>query len=62
MTRAVRPDPGPVDLYQHIERQAWTSVPAFVIAFVLVLLPGSFWGRPRPTRAIPVSSSPPSSA
>jgi NhaC family Na+:H+ antiporter len=35
-----------VDLYQHIKRQAWTSVPAFVIAFVLMLLLGLFWGAP----------------
>jgi NhaC family Na+:H+ antiporter len=37
-----------VDIYQHIRRQAWTSVPAFVIAFVLMLLLGLFWG-PTPT-------------
>jgi NhaC family Na+:H+ antiporter len=35
-----------VDLYQHIKRQAWTSVPAFAIAFVLMLLLGLFWGPP----------------
>ncbi|MEV4178041.1 Na+/H+ antiporter NhaC [Nonomuraea sp. NPDC049709] len=29
-----------VDLYQHIKRQAWTSVPAFVLGFVLFLLLG----------------------
>lgn len=28
----------------------------------LALLPGLFWGRPRPTWVIPVSSSPPSPA
>jgi NhaC family Na+:H+ antiporter len=33
-----------VDLYQHIKRQAWTSVPAFAIAFVLLLMLSLFWG------------------
>jgi Na+:H+ antiporter, NhaC family len=33
-----------VDVYEHIKRQAWTSVPAFTIAFVLLLLIGLFWG------------------
>jgi NhaC family Na+:H+ antiporter len=29
-----------VDVYQHIKRQVWTSVPAFVIAFVVFLILG----------------------
>ena len=29
-----------VDVYQHIRRQVWTSVPAFVIAFVVFLILG----------------------
>src|SRR5688572_107116 len=29
-----------VDVYEHIKRQAWTSVPAFVIAFVALLVIG----------------------
>ncbi|NUR89376.1 MAG: Na+/H+ antiporter NhaC [Nonomuraea sp.] len=29
-----------VDVYQHIKRQAWTSVPAFLIGFVLFLVLG----------------------
>jgi NhaC family Na+:H+ antiporter len=33
-----------VDVYEHIKRQAWTSVPAFLIGFVLFLLIGLFWG------------------
>ncbi|TQM37224.1 Na+/H+ antiporter NhaC [Pseudonocardia cypriaca] len=33
-----------VDVYEHIKRQAWTSVPAFGIGFVLFLLIGLFWG------------------
>ncbi|PRX47412.1 transporter (NhaC family) [Nonomuraea fuscirosea] len=33
-----------VNVYEHIKRQAWTSIPAFVIAFVLFLLIGWFWG------------------
>jgi NhaC family Na+:H+ antiporter len=33
-----------VDVYEHIKRQAWTSVPAFVIGFVLFGLIGLFWG------------------
>ncbi|WP_214402680.1 Na+/H+ antiporter NhaC [Pseudonocardia lacus] len=33
-----------VDVYEHIKRQAWTSVPAFVLGFVLFLLVGFFWG------------------
>ncbi|TWF82162.1 hypothetical protein FHX44_118107 [Pseudonocardia hierapolitana] len=32
------------------------------LQLALVSSPGSFWGRPRPTWAIPVSSSPPSPA
>jgi NhaC family Na+:H+ antiporter len=35
-----------VDVYEHIKRQAWTSVPAFGIGFVLFLLIGLFWGPP----------------
>jgi NhaC family Na+:H+ antiporter len=33
-----------VDVHEHIKRQAWTSVPAFLIGFVLFLLVGLFWG------------------
>ncbi|MCO1658488.1 Na+/H+ antiporter NhaC [Pseudonocardia humida] len=33
-----------VDVYRHIKRQAWTSVPAFLIGFVLFGLIGLFWG------------------
>ncbi|TMR17657.1 Na+/H+ antiporter NhaC [Nonomuraea turkmeniaca] len=33
-----------VNVYDHIKRQAWTSIPAFVIAFVLFLLIGWVWG------------------
>jgi Na+:H+ antiporter, NhaC family len=33
-----------VDVYAHIRRQAWTSVPAFLIGFVLFLMIGLFWG------------------
>ncbi len=33
-----------VDVYEHIKRQAWTSVPAFLIGFVLFLMIGLFWG------------------
>jgi NhaC family Na+:H+ antiporter len=33
-----------VDIYAHIKRQAWTSVPAFVIAFVLFLGLGLWFG------------------
>jgi NhaC family Na+:H+ antiporter len=29
-----------VDVYEHIKRQAWTSIPAFVIAFVVFLVLG----------------------
>ncbi len=29
-----------VDVYQHIKRQVWTSIPAFVIAFVVFLILG----------------------
>jgi NhaC family Na+:H+ antiporter len=29
-----------VDVYEHVKRQAWTSVPAFVIAFVVFLIIG----------------------
>ncbi|WP_281689397.1 Na+/H+ antiporter NhaC family protein [Pseudonocardia thermophila] len=36
-----------VDLYAHIRRQAWTSVPAFVIAFVLFLGLGLWFGPDR---------------
>ncbi|MGH3585460.1 MAG: Na+/H+ antiporter NhaC family protein, partial [Pseudonocardia sp.] len=32
-----------VDVYEHIKRQAWTSIPAFVIGFVLFGLIGLFW-------------------
>ncbi len=39
-----------VDVYAHIKRQAWTSLPAFGIGFVLFLLIGLFWG-PAPTDA-----------
>jgi NhaC family Na+:H+ antiporter len=49
-----------VDVYEHIKRQAWTSVPAFVLGFVLFLLIGLFWGRCRPTPATPAASSAPS--
>ena len=31
---------GGVDVHEHIKRQAWTSVPAFVIAFVALLVIG----------------------
>ncbi|MCK2215271.1 Na+/H+ antiporter NhaC [Actinomadura sp. ATCC 31491] len=34
-----------VNVYEHIKRQAWTSVPAFVLAFALFLLIGLVWGR-----------------
>ncbi|AQZ69456.1 Malate Na(+) symporter [[Actinomadura] parvosata subsp. kistnae] len=33
-----------VNVYEHIKRQAWTSIPAFLIAFVLFLLIGWVWG------------------
>jgi Na+:H+ antiporter, NhaC family len=33
-----------VDVYAHIRRQAWTSIPAFLIGFVLFLMIGLFWG------------------
>ena len=33
-----------VPVHEHIKRQAWTSLPAFGIAFVLFLLLGLFWG------------------
>ncbi|MFE9747783.1 Na+/H+ antiporter NhaC [Saccharothrix saharensis] len=39
-----------VDVYQHIKRQAWTSLPAFGLAFILFGLIGLFWG-PSPTDA-----------
>jgi Na+:H+ antiporter, NhaC family len=39
-----------VDVYEHIKRQAWTSLPAFGLAFVLFGLIGLFWG-PAPTDA-----------
>jgi len=39
-----------VDVYEHIKRQVWTSLPAFGIAFVLFGLFGLFWG-PAPTDA-----------
>jgi Na+:H+ antiporter, NhaC family len=29
-----------VDVYEHVKRQAWTSVPAFAIAFVVLLIVG----------------------
>ena len=29
-----------VDVHEHIKRQAWTSIPAFVIAFVVLLIVG----------------------
>jgi Na+:H+ antiporter, NhaC family len=35
-----------VNIYEHIKRQAWTSVPAFAISIVLFLLIGLFWGPP----------------
>ena len=35
-----------VDVYEHIRRQAWTSIPAFVIAFVLFLVLGLVSGPP----------------
>jgi Na+:H+ antiporter, NhaC family len=44
-----------VDVYTHIKRQAWTSIPAFGIGFVLFLLIGLFWG-PAPTDAGDTSS------
>ncbi|RSM50898.1 Na+/H+ antiporter NhaC [Amycolatopsis balhimycina DSM 5908] len=43
------------NVYEHIKRQAWTSVPAFGIAFVLFGLIGLFWG-PAPTHAGDTSS------
>jgi Na+:H+ antiporter, NhaC family len=39
-----------VDVYEHIKRQAWTSLPAFGLAVVLFGLIGLFWG-PAPTDA-----------
>jgi NhaC family Na+:H+ antiporter len=39
-----------VDVYEHIKRQAWTSLPAFGLAFILFALIGLFWG-PAPTDA-----------
>jgi NhaC family Na+:H+ antiporter len=39
-----------VDIYAHIKRQAWTSIPAFVIAAVLFL--GIGWFGPRPAAEI----------
>ncbi|MEU4768788.1 Na+/H+ antiporter NhaC [Actinosynnema sp. NPDC023794] len=39
-----------VDVYEHIKRQAWTSLPAFGLAFTLFALIGLFWG-PAPTDA-----------
>jgi NhaC family Na+:H+ antiporter len=39
-----------VPVHEHIKRQAWTSLPAFGIGFVLFLLIGLFWG-PAPTDA-----------
>ncbi|MFB4268383.1 Na+/H+ antiporter NhaC [Nonomuraea sp. GTA35] len=33
-----------VNVYEHVKRQAWTSIPAFVVAFVLFLLIGQVWG------------------
>ena len=33
-----------VNVYEHIKRQAWTSIPAFAIGFVLFGMIGLFWG------------------
>ena len=44
-----------VDVYQHIKRQAWTSLPAFGLAFILFGLIGLFWG-PAPTDATDTAS------
>ncbi|MFJ6676207.1 Na+/H+ antiporter NhaC family protein [Actinosynnema sp. NPDC091369] len=44
-----------VDVYQHIKRQAWTSLPAFCLAFVLFGLISLFWG-PAPTDAADTAS------
>ncbi|ROO85853.1 transporter (NhaC family) [Actinocorallia herbida] len=38
------------DVYEHIKRQLWTSIPAFLIGFVLFLLIGFVWG-PAPTHS-----------
>ena len=48
-----------VDVYEHIKRQAWTSIPAFVVAFVVFLLlslsgPGTVT-TPSQVRARPTS-------
>jgi len=39
-----------VDVREHINRQAWTSIPAFIIAFALFLIIG--WARPPQTTAV----------
>jgi len=39
-----------VDVREHIKRQAWTSIPAFIIAFALFLIIG--WVRPPQTAAV----------
>jgi len=39
-----------VDVREHIKRQAWTSIPAFIIAFALFLVIG--WVRPPHTTAV----------
>src|SRR5262249_57574065 len=39
-----------VDVREHIKRQAWTSIPAFIIAFALFLVFG--WVRPPQTTAV----------
>src|SRR5262252_2103688 len=39
-----------VDVREHIKRQAWTSIPAFIIAFALFLIIG--WLRPAQTTAV----------
>src|SRR5262245_11486154 len=36
-----------VDVYEHIKRQAWTSIPAFVIAVLLFFVIGRFGGPPQ---------------
>lgn len=35
-----------IDVYEHVKRQAWTSVPAFGVAAALFLLIGLVWGPP----------------
>jgi Na+:H+ antiporter, NhaC family len=39
-----------VNVYEHIKRQAWTSIPAFVIGFVLFFIIG--WAGPVPAEAL----------